>query len=62
MNIKHPASWLRWVALAIMAISPELAKNASSKPKAVDALKSAIEKCADPSIRERAQKALAALQ
>lgn len=49
-------------ALAIIAVAPELAKNETTKPNVIEALKAAIEKCADRDVRKRAQKALAPLQ
>ena len=49
-------------ASAIAAVATELAKNPDLKTKATDALKAVVEKCSEPSIKDRAQKALAPLQ
>ena len=49
-------------ALAIIAIAPELGKNANVKPKLIDALKAVTEKCSDTGIRDRARKTLKSLE
>lgn len=49
-------------ALAIVPVATDLAKIEAAKPKAVDALKAVVEKCADPGIKEKAQGVLAGIQ
>jgi len=46
-------------ASAIIAIAPELAKDQKTKPQAVEALKSVVDKCENAQLRKKAQEVLA---
>jgi HEAT repeat protein len=48
-------------ATSIIAVASELGKTQEMKSKAVEALKKAVEKCAEPTIKDRAQKAITQL-
>ncbi|MCX5771184.1 MAG: HEAT repeat domain-containing protein [Candidatus Hydrogenedentes bacterium] len=49
-------------AAAILAVATEIAKNPNAKPAAIDALNLLIQKSPNPSLKEKAQNTLAAIQ